>query len=367
MSSDAITVCIPAFQAEPFVRETLLSIQAQSHERLRVLISVDRGDDQTESICRAFAEDARFTVVSQPTRLGWSGNVNFLFDRVETEFFSILLHDDLLEPTYLERLLAVLTSSGTALAAYSDIQLFGAMSGRLSMPTLSGTRIERAATCLTTAALSVPFRGVIRTSTLRQGLRLRDYGFDGFFADQLWVFELACLGPCLRLAEPLYRKRMRPASLARNWEAWPPERKIAAWSAHTAELMRRIRALDLDPVETAELTYLALQRPLRPARWRIPDPQIAAGDIQRTVPGREAFIAGTFCNLLDGGSLSEADVAALCASPRYDPPDADAPPPAVQAQAGPGVAAAPLPPGRPKPSHDGAQRQRRTGWWKLLP
>ncbi|MFZ5791295.1 MAG: glycosyltransferase family 2 protein [Pseudomonadota bacterium] len=268
--SPAITVCIPAYQAEPFLAETLASVRQQSHRDLKVLVSVDRSGDGTAAIARHFAqEDPRFEVLVQAERLGWLGNVNHLLDRVATPFFSILPHDDLLQPVYFERLLQRLDAAPEAVAAYSDIERFGLNQGRTGAPLLAGPSFERALAFLGGPLHALPFRGLVRSQALARGLRLRDYGFDGFFTDQLWVFELLCLGPCLALPEPLYRKRVRAGSVVRGWERWPSERKAAAWQAHLEALLRAIDALDLPAPQKAALVAAARERPRRaPEVWR---------------------------------------------------------------------------------------------------
>jgi glycosyltransferase involved in cell wall biosynthesis len=82
---DLITVCVPAYQSADVIGETLQSLAAQTYRNIRVLISLDPSNDDTERICEPFLADSRFTLVRQPTRLGWPGNVNFLLDQVRTE------------------------------------------------------------------------------------------------------------------------------------------------------------------------------------------------------------------------------------------------------------------------------------------
>ena len=53
----AVTVCVPVFNAALFLAETLDSIAAQSFADIKVLISLDRGDDDSESICRRYLHD----------------------------------------------------------------------------------------------------------------------------------------------------------------------------------------------------------------------------------------------------------------------------------------------------------------------
>ena len=78
---NAVTVCVPVYNAAAFLAGTLDSITAQTFTDFKVLISLDRGDDDSEAICRRYLADRRFELIVQPRRLGWVGNVNALIDR----------------------------------------------------------------------------------------------------------------------------------------------------------------------------------------------------------------------------------------------------------------------------------------------
>jgi glycosyltransferase involved in cell wall biosynthesis len=95
---------VPVYEAEDFIAETLTAVEHQPHARLPVLVSVDASSDGTAEVSRQFEHDRRFTVHVQPERLGWIANINVLLDRVETDFFFIMPHDDLIEPGYVKAL-----------------------------------------------------------------------------------------------------------------------------------------------------------------------------------------------------------------------------------------------------------------------
>ena len=125
-SRATVTVCVPVWNGEAFVVETLASLKAQTFTDFEALVSVDQSDDRSLAICRSIeAEDSRFSVFEQPGRLGWIGNVNWLLARIQTEFACILPHDDVMAATY--RYLAAESVGLTArnLAAFLDDRLNG--------------------------------------------------------------------------------------------------------------------------------------------------------------------------------------------------------------------------------------------------
>jgi glycosyltransferase involved in cell wall biosynthesis len=234
-----VTVCVPAYNAAGFIAETLQSIAVQTYRNIRVLISLDPSTDDTERVCQPFLADPRFTLIRQPTRLGWPGNLNYLLDHVRSDYFCLICHDDLIEPDYIARLMRRLHKAPAAVCAFPLFKRFGGDVGETRVTSLVGERYRRAQGFFEQPLHAVPLRGVTRTAVLRQGLRLHELGTGGFFAEELYVFELALLGDCVRSSRTFYHSRYRPDSVSRGWCAWSEERKRAAWRA----LLQEFRAV----------------------------------------------------------------------------------------------------------------------------
>lgn len=226
---DLVTICLPAYNAADVIAETLQSISVQTYRNIRVLISLDPSDDGTDEACRPFLADPRFSLIRQPTRLGWPGNVNYLLDQVRSNYYFMIFHDDLIEPDYVARLMRCLRRSPQTLCAYPLLKHFGHQPSDTSVVSLEGGRFERALGFFSQPLNSVPIRGLTRTRALRRGLRLRELGTGGFLAETLYCFELALLGNCKRVGRAVYRSRYRPNSVSKGWHVWNDERKRAGW------------------------------------------------------------------------------------------------------------------------------------------
>src|SRR3954469_1968464 len=121
-----VSVCIPAYQSESFIEQTLRCAREQTYAAQRIVVSIDASDDGTEALCRAQArDDDRIEVHAHRDRLGWVDNVNFLLDAVSTEFAFVYFHDDVIEPTYSERLVDALRQRPDAASAHTDVVLHG--------------------------------------------------------------------------------------------------------------------------------------------------------------------------------------------------------------------------------------------------
>jgi glycosyltransferase involved in cell wall biosynthesis len=271
-----VTVCVPVWNGASFVAETLESLRNQTLTDFRALISVDRSDDESVAICRAFESDTRFMVTVQPERLGWIGNVNALLARVETELGCILPHDDLLAPVYLERLVKRLDAEPSAVLAYSDIEMFGPRADTRIQPELVGTRLTRILAFLNDHFAAVGWRGVFRSLVLEKGHFHRDEPK----ADTLWLLELAGEGDLLRVPEVLYRKRLHKDS-ARNQPDWYMPSRAINWLDHCAACYEiAMSAAEWSVRERQEIAAAALARALR-----FHEPSFAPG-----APEREAAL-----------------------------------------------------------------------------
>ncbi len=212
-----VTICVPIFEAGSFLQETLDAISRQNFSDFRVIMSVDRGSDNSAAICRERLSDPRFSLVEQPDRLGWVGNCNWLIRHVETEFFCIIPHDDIIHPDYLGLLLNFLTSRPEAVNVFCDLQGFGDRSPFIVQNEVRGTPFRRVIDVLLNHFSSVSFRGLTRLGA-RDDPPLLPETLEGHWAaDTAWLMTLALRGELCRLPATLYRKRYHSNSVHASW------------------------------------------------------------------------------------------------------------------------------------------------------
>jgi len=126
----SVSVLIPAFQAESFICETLDSLNEQDCQDFQILISIDKSDDDTKLVINRWCQEHKkipTRIFYQRHRLGWVKNINFLLKKCKTKYFMLLPHDDLLEKTYIQKMVQCLKINPNACVAFSDIQGFGKM------------------------------------------------------------------------------------------------------------------------------------------------------------------------------------------------------------------------------------------------
>ena len=103
-----VSVLIPAYNAAPWIEETLASVYAQTYTAIEVIVVDDGSTDETAAIV---AREPRTTLVRQVNR-GPSAAMNRAFAESRGEFIEFLDADDLLGPDKIARQVAVLDGLG---------------------------------------------------------------------------------------------------------------------------------------------------------------------------------------------------------------------------------------------------------------
>ena len=252
---------VPAYNAAGFIRASLAALAAQTYGNFRVVVSVDRSDDDTAEQCEAFAKaDPRFGVVRQPVRLGWVGNCNALLARADGDLCFFAAHDDEVAPEYVSRLTAALVANPRAVLAFSDLERVrpGGERSLLHYADLDGVanRVERCRRMiLRSGAWWVPFRGLTDVRAARGTGGLRRHVAGEFVADWPYLLSLAAAGEFVRVPDVLYRKHDRASSLSNGWtyDGW-------RWAGVYLACGRALATADLTAAERCGLLAMFFRR-----------------------------------------------------------------------------------------------------------
>ena len=110
MTAPLVSVCIPTFNQERFLQETLESVIQQSYTDFEVLVIDDCSTDRTGEIAQAYAtQDPRFRFLANSTNLGMVLNWNRCLEMAQGTYVKFLFGDDLLiSSDTLGRMVAIL-------------------------------------------------------------------------------------------------------------------------------------------------------------------------------------------------------------------------------------------------------------------
>ena len=248
----AATICIPAYRSGSSLVPTLRSALGQTRRDLRVEVAIEGTDDaeETLTVCRDFEADPRLRVRVNDGVLGWAENIDAMLGRVETPFYLILPHDDLLHPEYVERLLAEHEREPGAAVAYADMFFLGPQGRRKSSPIGRGDRDQRLQDFYLAGAEAVPWRGVTRTALLGEGLHFPSNSYRSFAVECEYAQRLVASGPALYLPMSLFFKRDHEpgvTSVSRSWTSHgDPELLGRALDHHRSMMYAGLEALAAD-------------------------------------------------------------------------------------------------------------------------
>lgn len=262
-----VSICLPAWQSEGIVEGALRCASAQTHARLRILVSVDRSTDATAAVCQAYAhQDPRVEVHVQQERLGWAGNVNFLLRKVETEFFFIYFHDDVILPVYTERLLAALRDCPEAASAHCDMGHFGASQHVSIGRRYSGSTAERLVEFLVVPSRGSPLRSLTRTAMMGPDFGLPTDG-GGFWANEPYLLSLLAAGPALHVPEVLYQRwDQREGGLTESWKRYTVAQVVAGYRGYLRAALRVLDNAALTQAERGVLVFCLYVRTMAKVR-----------------------------------------------------------------------------------------------------
>lgn len=117
-----VSICIPAYNAALFIRETLESALAHDYPNLEIIVSDDASTDDTPKIVAGY-ESKGVHLIRQEKNLGMTGNMNAVIRASQGQYAVKLDADDILEPGYVSSLVPVMEAHPRIAFAYSACRL----------------------------------------------------------------------------------------------------------------------------------------------------------------------------------------------------------------------------------------------------
>jgi glycosyltransferase involved in cell wall biosynthesis len=264
MGVPLVTIGLPVYNGELYVRETLESILAQSFEDFLLVISDNGSTDSTPEIVAELARrDSRIEFRRSPENRGAAWNYNTVAENVQSPFFKWIAHDDLHDPEYLAACLAVATSEPDVVAVHCRSRYIDDAGREISRSfRREGFGDESPSSRLHDVLHSHHDHtfafSLMRTSTLRE---IRPF-VPGFAADGIMLAEFALRGRMMQLPGHLFANRLhtrrsvaehsgRSGKLSyQSWWGGPTLRpdRTPTWAASA----RFWSAVDLSPVSGRE-------------------------------------------------------------------------------------------------------------------
>lgn len=120
MSEPLVSILVPTYNGERFLRPTLRSALEQSHRTVEVLVGDDGSTDRTpELLATVAAADARVRVIRHEPNVGPLDNPRALLAEARGEYVKFLMHDDVLATDCVRYLVRGMQASPEATMAFS--------------------------------------------------------------------------------------------------------------------------------------------------------------------------------------------------------------------------------------------------------
>ena len=121
-----VSIGIPVFNGEKYLRRRLDSIIEQTFTNYEIIISDNASTDMTSTICEEYLKRSpKIKYIRQKMNIGFRNNFNFLINEAKGEYYIAGAHDDLWEPTFLERNIKVLDTQKNIVGSTSQVDFFG--------------------------------------------------------------------------------------------------------------------------------------------------------------------------------------------------------------------------------------------------
>lgn len=211
MTSDnpKLSIGLPIYNGESLVGETLNALLSQTFEDFIIIISDNASTDSTENICRKYAQnDGRIQYYKSKENLGIARNFNRTFELSQSEYFQWTSHDDLYDPTYLEKCVEVLDNDRSIILCHTQAHIIDSSGQFLfaedyQLRTASDKSWQRFGDLICASHhqhRALEQFGVVRSIALKATSLMRYYAH----ADRAMLAELTLMGKFHQIPDPLF-------------------------------------------------------------------------------------------------------------------------------------------------------------------
>ena len=203
-----VSIIIPCFNVGNYLAETLDSVLNQTYPNWECIIVNDGSNDSTETIAKKYCSQYPKINYIYQENSGLSAARNIGIKKSSGEYILPLDGDDLIDKTYIEKSINILTKNPNIKLVYCNAEKFGAQTGKWELPEYNYQNFIWK-NCIFATSL---YRRIDFDKTLGYNINMRD-GLED------WDFLLTLLNPTdevYKINETLFFYRIRQSSLYRS-------------------------------------------------------------------------------------------------------------------------------------------------------
>ncbi len=222
MGNELISIVVPIYNVENYLRECLDSIKNQTYKNFECIMVNDGSTDSSQQIAEEYLTDSRFKLINQSNQgLGGARNTGISHSREESTFIAFIDSDDYVYPEFLETLIEHIEDDVDIVEGmieyyydetneYRDDEtriIFSLSNSKRLMLRTTEEKLEKLAA--NELRVSV-FPKLFRKSLLSEDFFPKDWTFE----DLAVIPELVSNSrKWIKLQEVIYRYRIRPNSI----------------------------------------------------------------------------------------------------------------------------------------------------------
>ena len=107
-----VSIIIPTFNGQEFLKETIDSSLKQTHCNTKVVVIDDCSTDATLDVLRTY--EGKLDLIKNDQNLGLTKTINKVLNLIESDYFILLGHDDVLPENHIKLLLTEFTTKEVA-------------------------------------------------------------------------------------------------------------------------------------------------------------------------------------------------------------------------------------------------------------
>jgi glycosyltransferase involved in cell wall biosynthesis len=287
-----VTIGVPTYNGERYLRKALDSILAQTFCALDIVIFNNGSTDRTEQICQDYlARDGRIRYHRSDTNLGGAYSQSRVVELARCEYFKWAHDDDLHDPHFVERCVEVLDRNPSVVVCYTrttfidenDCPLRDDPKSVACPSPRPSARLGHMLRAFHEHAMSNALFGVMRTEVLRRTPLIATYPC----ADRNLLAELALHGEIHEIPEVLFfrrdhpRRSMRANKSMHAVDLWVnPQKRGRRTLLRWKWLSEYVKSIHKVPMDLQERLRCYRQM-LRWCKWNL---RGLSGDAMRTNP-----------------------------------------------------------------------------------
>jgi glycosyltransferase involved in cell wall biosynthesis len=262
-----VSIGLPVYNGEKYLENALDSILAQTFNNFELIISDNASKDNTEEICRKYTlKDERIRYHRNPQNIGGFNNHNLTFSLANGDYFHFAAYDDIWAPDLLSKCVEALDKHPEVILSYTktvQIDANGQFIRVISQQKGTSTAPYKRFQDLTGFDHDCePIYGLIRSDILNDIDRKTGILLSYTDSDRTLLCQLSLYGPFFQIPEPLFYRRIHPASSTKVYPEW---RKRMLWAfpegvdpitfPHWQQFFHYLRVIITAPISMRERGY----------------------------------------------------------------------------------------------------------------